>query len=101
MVMAYAPQTGRVHYALEQTRIAAAPDPRREGVSVAKIGPAALALSAGVREDEVRRVLEMERSRGVLEYGERVIRFLQIDNQAATPEEGVSVFSNNDALRNP
>ena len=75
MVMAYAPQTGRVHYALEQVRKAAVPDPRREGVSVAKVGPTALALSAGVREDEVRRILEMERSRGSLEYGERVVRF--------------------------
>lgn len=76
MVMAYAPQTGRVKYALDQLRISAVPDLKDEDVLVARVGPAALAKVAGVREHEVRFVLELEKQAGRLDYGGNSIRFL-------------------------
>ncbi len=75
MVMAYAPQAGRVQYALEELRQKALPDRKHPEIKVVKIGPAALARSAGVREHEVRHYLELEKSQGYLDYGERMIKF--------------------------
>ncbi len=75
MVMAYAPQTERIIFALSELRRSARPDPKVERSFVAKIGPSVLAKSAGVREYEVRRLLELEKTKGVLDYGEKYIRF--------------------------
>jgi CRP-like cAMP-binding protein len=77
MVMAYAPQTGRVRYALEQLRSSAVSDVRNQGEAVAKVGPDALARAAGVNEHEVRCVLELEKQAGRLDYGGNVIRFFK------------------------
>ena len=76
MVMAYAPQSGRVKFALEKLKRNAVPDQKREGVSVVKLGPGAIAKTAGVREHEVLRILEMEKIKGNIEFGNNVIRFI-------------------------
>jgi len=76
MILAFAPQTGRVHFALNTLRHEAVEDKKRPNSWVAKIDIATLAKSAGVREHEVRRVLEVEAHAGKLEYSERSIRFL-------------------------
>ncbi len=75
MVMAFAPQTGRVKFALEQLKSTAIPDKKNDNCRIAKIGPVALAQTAGVREHEVLRVLELEKSEGRIDYGKNVIRF--------------------------
>lgn len=76
MVMAYAPEAGRIHYALKRLRSSAVPDRKNEGVYIAKVGPDLLARAAGVTEHDVRCVLEMEKQAGHLDYGASVIRFL-------------------------
>ena len=76
MVMAYAPETGRVRYALEQLRTSAVPDRKNKQVLIAKVGPEALARAAGVNEHQVRCVLELEKQSGHLDYGGNQIRFL-------------------------
>lgn len=76
MVMAYAPETGRVRYALEQLKSSAVPDRKNRNVLVAKVGPEALAKAAGVDEHQVRCVLELEKQAGHLDYGGTHIRFL-------------------------
>lgn len=75
MVMAYAPETGRVRYALKQLKESAVPDRKNTGVCIAKVGPDALARAAGVNEHEARWVLELEKQAGRLDYGGKVIRF--------------------------
>lgn len=77
MVMAYAPQTGRVLFALEKLKKSAMPERKNPSIRSVKMGPKELAQSAGVREHEVRRVLEKKRTEGEIEYSERVIKFLQ------------------------
>jgi len=77
MVMAYAPQTGRVRYALDQLRGSAVPDVRNQDELVAKVGPEALARASGVNEHEVRCVLELEKQAGRLDYGGNQIRFFK------------------------
>lgn len=76
MVMAYAPQTGRVVYALNKLRESALPHRKYPSVLVVKGGPAEVAKVAGVREYEVRRILEMEKQKGVLEYSDRWVHFM-------------------------
>lgn len=75
MVMAYAPETGRVRYALEQLKSNAVPDRKNRGALMAKVGPEALARAAGVDEHDARWVLELEKQAGHLDYGGNVIRF--------------------------
>jgi len=76
LVMAYAPQADRVKFALNKLRKSAIIDRKRPSAKLVRLGPSELAKTAGVREKEVRSVLEMERMEGHLEYGEKVIRFL-------------------------
>lgn len=83
MVMAFAPQTGRVKYALNDLQRNSMPDRKNPGARVVKIGPMDLAKSAGVREHEVRRILELEKLAGHLDYGEKLIRFLPGDKLAS------------------
>ncbi len=77
MVMAYAPQTGRVRFALDKLREAAVPHRKLPGVLVSKTSPLHLAQTAGVREYEVRRILALEKKNGCLDYSERWIHFFQ------------------------
>ncbi|MDH5545614.1 MAG: cyclic nucleotide-binding domain-containing protein [Gammaproteobacteria bacterium] len=83
MVMAFAPQTGRVEYALNDLLKKSLPDTKVPGAKVVRIGPKDLAKSAGVREYEVRRVLEIKKFAGNLDYGEKLIRFLVQKNKAS------------------
>jgi len=77
MVLAFAPQTKRVEMALHELWQSSVPDRKKEGVRVARVGPAQIAKKARVREDEVRRVLEIRKAEGCLNYGEKVIRFFR------------------------
>ncbi len=78
MVLAFAPQTERVKYALDDLRRNSIPDKRNPGATIIKIGPKELAKSAGVREHEVQRVLEIEKFKGLIDYGEKYIRFTKL-----------------------
>ncbi len=75
MVMAFAPQTKRVKFALDKLRNDSVPDKKVEGSRVIKCGPADLAKTAGVRESEVLGVLEAEKAGGHLDYSTSLIRF--------------------------
>lgn len=75
MVLAYAPQSGRVKYALDKIKASAIPHRKNEKIKVAKYGPKELARNAGVREFEVRQILEIEKVAGKLDYSEKSIRF--------------------------
>ena len=77
MVQAFAPETRRVNHALNELWHSALPDRKKPRTRAARVGPAQVARTAKVRENEVRRVLEMKKAEGHLEYGEHVIRFLQ------------------------
>jgi CRP-like cAMP-binding protein len=80
LVQAFAPQTKRVEFALNQIWVSASTDgknPNHPDLRVARIGPKQIAKSAQVREWEVRRILEIMKVDGQLEYGENVIRFFQ------------------------
>jgi CRP/FNR family cyclic AMP-dependent transcriptional regulator len=77
MIMRFAPQTGRVLFTLNQLWNSATPDRKDPSVKVAKISIDQLAKSAQVREHEVRRILEIEKVKGNLDYGMRSIRFLR------------------------
>jgi hypothetical protein len=77
LVQAFAPQTKRVEYALNQIWGSATADRKNPDLKIAKIGPKQIARSAQVREWEVRRILEIMKVDGQLEYGENVIRFFQ------------------------
>ncbi|HFE37535.1 MAG TPA: cyclic nucleotide-binding domain-containing protein [Gammaproteobacteria bacterium] len=76
MVMAYAPQTSRVNFALNKLRLSAVPHKKYPDILVSKNGPAEVAKVAGVREYEVRRILELEKQKGHLEYSERWVHFI-------------------------
>ncbi len=76
MVMAFAPQTGRVKYALDSLKNVAVPNQKNPEFRVVKMRPIELAKVAGVREDEVMRVLEMEKLAGNIDYGKKIIKFL-------------------------
>ncbi len=75
MVKAFAPQTGRVYYALRQLWNSAEADRKNPKYRYAKVGPHQIAESAQVREDEVLGVLETEMANKNLEYGKQFIRF--------------------------
>lgn len=75
-VMAYAPQTGRVEYALDKLKQSAQPHKKDSSLLVVKSSPEEIAKTAGVREYEVRRVLEMARQQGTLDYSDRWIHFI-------------------------
>lgn len=81
MVMAYAPGTGRVHYALEQLKSSAVPDRKDRNVLVVRVGPEDLARAAGVDESEARCVLDRERQAGHLDYRGNQIRFLRSEGR--------------------
>jgi CRP-like cAMP-binding protein/N-acyl-L-homoserine lactone synthetase len=86
MVQAFAPQTSRVVFALNQLWQSATPDRKYPGTRSVRIGPAQLARTARVREDEVRQVLELKKSEGSLDYGANVIRFVQEPKEVAPPK---------------
>ncbi|PCI70474.1 MAG: hypothetical protein COB26_02995 [Piscirickettsiaceae bacterium] len=77
MVHSFAPQTGRVKYALRSLWEGAQIDRKVAGVRMTRIGVENIAKQAQIREDEVLAVLEIERMEGRLEYGKNFIRFLQ------------------------
>ena len=77
LVQAFAPQTRRVEHALNRLWRSADTDRKNPSVRIAKIGPQQIAKSAQIREDEVLRVLETEKAKGVLDYGKKNIRFFQ------------------------
>ena len=86
MVLAFAPQTSRVEVALNRLWRSAIPDRNKHNVRIAKVGPQHLAKTAQVREVEVRRVLEMKKSNGCLDYGDNVVKFLRPPNTNDTIE---------------
>ena len=88
LVQAFAPQTRRVEHALDRLWRSADTDRKDPNVRVAKIGPQQIAKSAQIREDEVLRVLEMEKAKGVLDYGRKNIRFYRapVIDDADNPE---------------
>ena len=75
-VMAYAPQTGRVEYALDKLKQTAQPHKKDSSLLIVRSSPEEIAKTAGVREYEVRRVLEMARQQGILDYSDRWIHFI-------------------------
>lgn len=76
MVMAFAPLTGRVRYALDRMREHAIPDRNKPDEFVVQASPLEIAKTAGVPEEEVRKILEIEKQAGHIDYGEELIRFL-------------------------
>ena len=76
MVMAFAPQTERVKFALESLKNVAYTTQKDPPSKVVKMKPGELAKLAGVREHEVMRVLEMEKIAGKIDYGKKIIKFL-------------------------
>ncbi len=77
MVQAFAPETKRVVHALNRLWRSADTDPENPAVRVARVAPEQIARSAQIREDELMRVLETEKSKGVLDFGRRRIRFFR------------------------
>lgn len=77
MVQQFAPQTSRVSFALEQLWRSAKTEEEPSATRVLKIGAEQIAKRAQVRESEVRRVLEMRRASGGLDYGDNMVRFFR------------------------
>ena len=77
MVLAFAPQTSRVEAVLSRLWDSAIPDRKKPQTRVARVGPEQLAKTAQVRETEVRRVLEIKKAKGCLNYGDNVVEFLR------------------------
>jgi hypothetical protein len=77
MVLAFAPQTSRVEAVLSRLWDSALPDRKKPQTRVARVGPEQLAKTAQVRETEVRRVLEIKKAKGCLNYGDNVVEFLR------------------------
>ena len=75
MVLAFAPQTRRVEKVLEELWRSSSPDRKNPEARVARVGPEQIAKKAQVREAEVRGVLEMKKTLGCLDYGDRMVRF--------------------------
>ncbi|WP_439135931.1 Crp/Fnr family transcriptional regulator, partial [Pseudomaricurvus sp.] len=75
MIQAFAPQTGRVEFALAELWKSALPNRRNPHHRSIKVGPKQIARTARVREDEVRKVLELKKSENILDYGESIIKF--------------------------
>ncbi|GAB3100162.1 cyclic nucleotide-binding domain-containing protein [Aestuariicella hydrocarbonica] len=77
MVQAFAPQTGRVEFALNELWKSATPSLKNPNHRSIKVGPEQIARTSRVREDEVRKVLEMKKSQKVLDYGDKVVKFFR------------------------
>ncbi|MEZ0123281.1 MAG: cyclic nucleotide-binding domain-containing protein [Candidatus Reddybacter sp.] len=81
LVQQFAPQTSRVSYALEQLWNSAKIEVGRSPTRILQMDaePIArqIARRAQVRESEVRRVLEMRRVSGGLDYSDSVVRFFR------------------------
>ncbi|MGH1373991.1 MAG: cyclic nucleotide-binding domain-containing protein [Cellvibrionaceae bacterium] len=77
MVQAFAHQTGRVDFALKELWRSADPETPGSSLRSIKVGPSQLAKTARVREEDVRQVLELKKAQGVLDYGNRIIKFLE------------------------
>lgn len=77
LVHAFAPQKQRVSHALNRLWRSAGIDNRNPQTRIAKIGPQQIAKSAQIDEEDVLRVLETEKARGVLDYGPKNIRFFR------------------------
>jgi len=76
-VMAYAPQTGRVKFALNKLKKTAVPHRKDNTMLTLQISLEDIAKTAGVRGHEVRRVLELARQEGELDYSDRWIHFFE------------------------
>lgn len=85
MVQAFSPQSGRVEFALNELWKSATPSRKNIHHRSIKVGPRQIARTARVREDEVRRLLEVKKSEHVLDYGEAVIKFFQAPNIDEVP----------------
>jgi len=77
LVQQFAPQTNRVSYALEQLWRSAKAQEECPATRTLKIGAEQIAKRAQVRESEVRRVLEVRRASGGLDYGDDMVRFFR------------------------
>jgi CRP-like cAMP-binding protein len=77
MVQQLAPQTSRVSFALEQLWHSAKTEEEPSATRTLKIDTKQIAKRAQVRESEVRRVLEMRRANGGLDYGDDMVRFFR------------------------
>lgn len=77
MVQAFAPFGSRVSFALEQLWLAAEPDRKNPAWRTVKVGPKQLAKTANVTESEVRQALEARQLQGILQYGEKMVRFMR------------------------
>lgn len=75
MVQAFAPQTSRIVYALDELWTSAIPQEDQSMVREVRIGAEQIARKAEVRESEVLRVLEMRKATGGLDYDDGLIRF--------------------------
>ncbi|MBU3070856.1 cyclic nucleotide-binding domain-containing protein [Aestuariicella sp. G3-2] len=85
MVQAFAPQTGRVEFALNELWKSATPSRKNPHHRSIKVGPKQIARTARVREDEVRKLLEIKKSENILDYGEAVIKFYEDPVDGALP----------------
>jgi len=77
LVQQFAPQTSRVSYALEQLWSSAKAQKECPATRTLKIGAGQIARRAQVRESEVRRVLEVRRASGGLDYGDDIVHFFR------------------------
>ena len=77
MVQAFAPHTSKVSFVLDSLWQSAEPDRKNPEWRTVKVGPKQLAKTANVGEDEVRQALEARQIQGSLQYGEKMIRFMQ------------------------
>jgi len=75
MVQAFAHQTGRIDFALRELWRSAVPEVPGSSLRSIKVGPSQIAKTARVREEDVRQVLELRKAQGVLDYGNRIIKF--------------------------
>lgn len=81
MVQAFAHQTARVDFALKELWRSATSDKASNGMRSIKVGPAQIAKTARVREEDVRQVLELKKSQGILDYGNKIIKFFMEPNE--------------------
>lgn len=77
MIQAFAHQTGRVDFALRELWRSAVPEESGSSRRSIKVGPSQIAKTARVREEDVRQVLELKKAQGILDYGNRIIKFLE------------------------
>jgi len=72
--------TPRMDHALEDIRSSATPDAKRPDTLLAKIGVVEFASNAGVGEQEARDYLEEQKALQKIEFTDRRIRFLHVEN---------------------